>query len=61
MVGLILAASMLFPRPLAFHFGHHHATDGTHEERGMQTWAALWRHDAFRQANYAITGAWAAC
>lgn len=57
LVGLVFAASMLFPRPLAFYFGQRYGTDGTHE--GMQAWARRWRHDAFRQANYAITAVWA--
>lgn len=58
LVGLTFAASMLFPRPLAFYFGQRYLTDGTHA--GMADWAALWRDQSFRRANYAITAAWAA-
>lgn len=57
LIGLIFAASVLFPRPLVYYFGQRYSTDGTHE--GMEAWAALWRYETFRHANYAITAVWA--
>lgn len=57
LIGLIFAGSMLFPRPLAFYFGQRYGTDGSHE--GMEAFAGLWRYEAFRRANYAITAVWA--
>jgi hypothetical protein len=57
LVGVILAGSMLFPRPLAFYFGQRYATDGTRD--GMESWNRLWRYRQFRRAQYAITVVWA--
>ncbi len=57
LVGLIFAASMLFPRPLAFHFGQRYGTDGTPDE--MRQWASLWRYRLFRRAQYSVTTVWA--
>jgi hypothetical protein len=56
LIGLIFPGSLLFPRPLAFYFGRY-ATDGTHV--GIEAWRQMWQYRAFRQAQYAITAAWA--
>jgi len=57
LIGLIFAGSLLFPRPLAFYFGQRYATDGTHV--GIAAWRRMWQYRAFRQAQYAVTTAWA--
>jgi hypothetical protein len=57
LIGVIFAGSLLFPRPLAFYFGQRYATDGTHV--GIEAWRRMWQYRAFRQAQYAVTTAWA--
>jgi hypothetical protein len=57
LIGVIFAGSLLFPRSLAFYFGQRYATDGTHV--GIEAWRRMWQYRAFRQAQYAVTTAWA--
>ncbi|WP_322975285.1 VC0807 family protein [Actinacidiphila bryophytorum] len=58
LVGVTLAISLVFGRPLTFWFGRRFATDGS--AAGSARWNGLWQQDAgFRGMHYRLTAAWA--
>ncbi len=56
--GCVFAASLLFPRPLAFFFGRQFATGG--DPARVAEWNAYWIYPQFRHVQYTITVVWAA-
>jgi hypothetical protein len=55
--GLVFAASLLFPRPLAFYFGRQFATGG--DPARLAAWNSYWVYPQFRRVQYTITIVWA--
>lgn len=58
--GLVFLISLVpgVPRPLAYYFGQHFATDGT--EPSIAWWDGLWRYPQFRASQRQITVIWGA-
>jgi intracellular septation protein A len=54
--GIVLLASLLFPRPLMFYFGRKFATDGTPEK--VAWWNGLWQYEGFRRGQRILTIVW---